>query len=375
MAIKIIKIDENTAVDESGCKYMISNDIRGANEKLWLHKENGAFTDSFLIKFSTRKPNTICELNFYNEVVCSRICKELGLEHVDYEFCEFVDLDGKSRMGVVCQNYKHTPNRVETSGRTLHEFYKLYCCDNNYGIVPNIEINTVYAYIEQLKSRYESRRMTMSEETENRLIDEMLTLALFDFCTCQIDRHWGNVGWLNNNMYDDEKFKIRLVPIYDNECSFLLDDATEESLSEFVKLINSPKKLQVAKDMVNRKKTNSPYFGVRTSLVRVKDENKGFLVPRSNVEENLSNAALVARELAHEIKTRPYMKQLYEKLMAFDMEEFLKNIDCIPESEERLKQVYSFVWNTRVNLLAEYMEQSKKYAEGEEVNEKGLSSL
>ena len=92
MVIKIVKIDKQTAIDESGCRYIIADDARGMNEKLWFNKENGEFLDSYLIKFSTRKPNTLNELNLYNEVVCSKICEKLGLYHVNYELCDFIDL-------------------------------------------------------------------------------------------------------------------------------------------------------------------------------------------------------------------------------------------------------------------------------------------
>ena len=37
MAIKITKIDDLTAVDESGTLYDIKSDVRGMNEKMWLY--------------------------------------------------------------------------------------------------------------------------------------------------------------------------------------------------------------------------------------------------------------------------------------------------------------------------------------------------
>lgn len=375
MVLKIVRIEDKIAIDEAGTRYIIKNDGRGVNEKLWIQKENGEFLDSYMIKFSTRKENTLNELNLYNEVICSGICRELGLYHVDYELCDFVDLDGTVKNGVICQNYRKTPNRVEINGKSLHNQFCEWCYDNNFGVVPDVEINTVYTYIEQLKTRFVSRKMIMSEATENRLTNELLTLALFDFCTCQIDRHWGNVGWLHNNIFEDQDFKVQLLPIYDNECTFLLDDMTEENLLKLVENINTPKKQNIAADMVNRKKYHSPYLGIKSALVRVKDKERGFLVPVSYGDSNESNAAVAARELAAEILVRPEMRELYERVTNFNIREYLDGTDFIPESLAHIKDVYEFVWNTRVKLLEESFEKAKKSAEGAKQNETGLSSL
>lgn len=373
MAIKIVQIDKNTAIDASGCRYTIADDARGMNDKFWIKKENGEFLDSYLVKFSTRKDGTLSDLNLNNEVICSRICSELNLYHVDYDYCEFVDLDGNSKYGVISQNYRKTPNRIEVNGKSVHNSYCEWCYDNNFGKIPEVEINTVYTYIEQLKTRFVSRRMIMSPETENRLKIELLTLALFDFCICQIDRHWGNIGWLHNNIFEDDTFKIQLLPIYDNECSFLLDDITQEKLDQLIEYINSPKKKQIAIDMVNRKKYNSPYLGVKTSLVHIKDHEKGFLVPNSFNDGNLSNAAIFAREMAQEINAHPELKAVYERIKSFDINKLLDGPNILPESKSHLKEVYAFVWNTRVNLLSNALEELKNMTQGENQNESNFS--
>ena len=371
MDIRFVKLDDKHAVSDLGVGYIIDDENRGVNDKFWLKKENGTFQESYLVKFSTRKVGTISDLNLYNEVVCSRLCERLGLKHVDYEFCEFVELDGTVKKGVICQSYKEDPNWIETNGRALHESFGLYWYDNNNGIIPKLELNTVYAYIEEIKTRFQSRRMTMSEETENRLIDEMDELAVFDFGTCQIDRHWRNVTWINNNMYDDRKFKVGLVPIYDNECSFLLDDITEENLQKLIENIRNPKKKQVAIDMVNKKRYNSPYLGIRTSLVRAKEDNKWFLVPRSNDDRNLSNATILSREIAQEAHTRPAIRRLCDKMLELDIEAFLDELEFFDEENSFLKEIYAFIWNTRMALLKESMINYKNNLRGENVDEKG----
>lgn len=376
MAIKITMLSDTLAVDESGCKYIVREHHKGINKKLWLTKENGTFAEQYMVKFASRKPGIVSDLNLYNEVMCSRICDALELRHVDYELCEVIALDGTITRGVVCQNYKEKPQHNEVNGRTIHEFFCNWHYDNNFGDIPNVEINTIYAFLEQLKLRFESRRMTMSEETENKLLDQMLTLALFDFCTCQIDRHWGNVGWLNNNIYDDDSFKINLIPIYDNECSFLMDEITEENLNKLIANINSEKKVQVAIDAVNKKRTQSPCLGIRTSLVRIKEGTNGHLVPLSNNEQNLSNAQIAARELAHEIMTRPTLKEVYDRMETFNIEDFVSAQNFIPEEQAKIKDVYAFVWTTRLQLLKDSMDYIKKHGEGENRNETtGLSSL
>ena len=150
---------------------------------------------------------------------------------------------------------------------------------------------------------------------------------------------------------------------------------TEENLLKLVENINTPKKQNIAADMVNRKKYHSPYLGIKSALVRVKDKERGFLVPVSYGDSNESNAAVAARELAAEILVRPEMRELYERVTNFNIREYLDSTNFIPKSHAHIKDVYEFVWNTRVKLLDEAFEKAKKSAEGEKQNETGLSSL
>lgn len=375
MAIKIKMIDKFTAFVGDGVKFNVRDDSRGMNIKMWINKDKGEFLDSYLIKFATRSKDTISEFNLYNELVASRMCKKLGLNHVEYNLCEVEFPDGSVQKGVISQTYKQTPNRREINGKTLHLDYCQAWYDNNFGYVPDLPLNTTHTYLEQLKSRFVSRRMIMSLETEDRLDFELFVLAVFDFFTCQIDRHWGNVGWLHNNIFDDDDFRIGLLPIYDNECAFLLDDMTEESFKRILALINDKKKKSVVIDMINRKKRNSPCLGLRTSLVKIKDGTQNFLVPLSNNEEGLSNAMILAREIAEEALANPKKKAFCEKIMAFDMHELLEECDFFAKEHVDVKQIYEFVWNTRMQLLKDSFEYVKNTQKGDEKGETDLSLL
>lgn len=371
--ISIKKINDNIAIDNFGQTYEIKQDSRGLNEKLWIQKSGGQFQDSYLIKFSTRPEEILSDLNLYNEVVCSNICKALGIDHVNYELCNFENTDGTSKLGVISANYKESPEDVEMNGKSLHESYCDWLYDNSFGKTSNEPVNTVYTFIKELKVRFESKNLSMSEEMETQLTEQLITLAIFDFCICQIDRHWGNVGWLHNNDFESENFRISLLPIYDNECSFLLDDITEKDLAEMLSNIRSGKNVQKVIDKVNKKKFNAPYLGIKTALVRVKENSNGFLVPLSNIIENVSNVTFLAREISDEIKSRENIKKLYEKISTFNISQFLDELNIIPESQEDIKEVYSFVWNTRVKLLKDTVKNEKKNPEGAIENEAGLS--
>ena len=128
-------------------------------------------------------------------------------------------------------------------------------------------------------------------------------------------------------------------------------------------------------DMVNRKRYNSPYLGIKTSVVRQKEDRKWFLVPRPNGEDNCSNAEILAKEIADEVYTRPNIRKLYEKISRFDIESFLDSLDCFKDNYQDVKQVYAFVWNTRLKLLQKTIEKNKDAFEGENKNEQGLSQL
>ena len=375
MAIKIKIIDGNHAIAEDGTRFLIRDDSRGMDKKMWINKEDGGFLDSYLIKFATRTKRAIGQFNLYNEVLCSRLCSELGLNHVDYNLCEVEMSDGSVKNGVICQTYKKTPNKREVNGKTLYIDYCQAWYDNNFGQIPKIELNTTHAYLDQLKTRFVSRKMIMSPETESRLDLELFVLAVFDYATCQIDRHWGNVGWLHNNIFEDSDFKIELLPIYDNECAFLLDDMTEEVYGKIVGQINDKKRKNVVVDMINRKKNHSPCLGIQTSLVRIKEGTQDFLLPLPNDAEGLSNAMILAREIAEESLVDPKKGLFCERLMSFDMHAFLEKCDFISKEHEDVKQIYEFVWNTRMKLLKDSFEHVKNTYRGDGKDATDLSLL
>ena len=52
-----------------------------------------------------------------------------------------------------------------------------------------------------------------------------------------------------------------------------------------------------------------------------------------------------------------------------------QRVRFLNEQNEFLKDIYTFVWNTRINLLKDSFEQTKNHAEGERGDDSGLSLL
>ena len=56
-------------------------------------------------------------------------------------------------------------------------------------------------------------------------------------------------------------------------------------------------------------------------------------------------------------------------MIALDISKLLDECDFIPKEYEGVKQIYEFVWNTRMKLLKESFENAKKTYKGEEKEE------
>ena len=73
----------------------------------------------------------------------------------------------------------------------------------------------------------------------------------------------------------------------------------------------------------------------------------------------MSNAEVAAKELAEEILQRPRLMAIYNKICELDIQKLLEKADYIPKEYDAIKEVYAFVWNTRVKLLKNAMEKAR----------------
>ena len=94
-------------------------------------------------------------------------------------------------------------------------------------------------------------------------------MALLDFATLQIDRHWGNLGFLTNNKVGVPS--IKNIPLFDNECSFTLDRSMSsvEGFMHSLSTMKDPMKKYVMP--MAQAKSNAPLLGVKTSLVQLRN--------------------------------------------------------------------------------------------------------
>ncbi len=131
----------------------------------------------------------------YSEVYAYSIARELGIKTVVYELGKY---NGKLITRCKCM----TSERIGLI--SYKDLYNTHSCD-----------------FEVLLSR-------ASSELEQKYLIDML---LLDYVTCNVDRHYGNIGLLIDN---DRNFVIGYSPLYDHNLSCLPYYLEDESLDYYI---------------------------------------------------------------------------------------------------------------------------------------------
>lgn len=131
----------------------------------------------------------------YSEVYAYNIAKELGIKTVAYELGEY-----KGKLITRCKCI--TSERVGLI--SYKDLYNMHYCD-----------------FEVLLSR-------ASSEIEQKYLIDML---LLDYITCNVDRHYGNIGLLLDN---DKNEVLGYSPLYDHNLSCLPYYLEDESLDYYI---------------------------------------------------------------------------------------------------------------------------------------------
>lgn len=330
----------STLVDDSGFKYKTTEENRGANSKVWITNamdSNYSFEThySYLFKTSFRR-NISKDVNARNfgEVFAYKIEKALNLPHVPYFFCCFENINNQKYYGTLCPTFKSSILDVEITGLDLHNQYRKKTQDES------VEINCVYTYVKQLQAVYGGR--ITCEQIED-VKQAMLKIALFDYVTCQTDRHWKNMGFLIPNGTDLSKFAT--IPLYDNEKCFIFNKSLswiEKFANDLQKSNKSLEKMIVPLiDQLDR----VPRLGIRTSTTIVSDYDT--LLPKRANEGEDSCTIVFTRELAQEIHDNEELRNFYSRVKNLDIKETLKDEDA----PEFLQTFACAIWDLRIAQL------------------------
>lgn len=271
-----------------------SFDSRGRRDKFWLDEE-------FLYKSCLNDTS----LENEGEVFISLFAKKAGLKTVTYVLANYMSENGEQR-GVVSKNYRKMYNGdiEEISGKTLMDLYADHIYDNEKGKVLPLQ-NTVKFYCRALK-------MIFPNCDAEKIKNDLLKMALFDYMVNQRDRHIFNVTFIK------EGDEISLAPLYDNGAAFMLNYGEK-------KMDNLAEQLKRSKNVSNyfmQTVGMNPMLGIKSvtsDIELLRDDDTGSLFNAfSNDKERV---VTFEEELAEEIKNNPELSKTYETLKNIDIKE------------------------------------------------------
>ena len=319
--------------------YETWEDIRGANCKFWINNES--VPHGLLFKYPHLRQNGEIMANNYGELLVDLICDKIGMEHTSYYPCKFILADGTELEGTLCPSYRSSEYNTEYSAHNITTRYIQSQYDNNFGFVAPMQHNTVYEYIKQITTLYPK---WVQKTGISQIKDYLLKIALLDFATMQVDRHWGNFGYQTNSKKGMSSVKV--IPLFDNGCSFNGDKPISKMTTLNRSIVtNKHWDKRVILPMVTGKE-NAPLLGIKTSLVELQGERT--LVNRKYSENEPSNVEIFANEISEEILQNKSLAKFYESLTKLNVEQLFKESGYFPNE---VINVASKIWQGRMQIL------------------------
>lgn len=145
----------------------------------------------------------------YAELIFEELAKQVDIPCAHYDLVTY-----KGENGVLSKN-------VAKKDESLVLMKDLLECSNrkhDVGDDQNIHIEDAFNAFRTFYREYDD----FSKEDYRSLCNDFVKMAIFDIFTMSTDRHTENCGVL----YDGKK--VRLAPMFDNECSLMLDSSQEK---------------------------------------------------------------------------------------------------------------------------------------------------
>lgn len=312
----MLKLHKETVNEEPCIKlhdrlYSFEEDVRGIREKFWLVRSGGRFSryhnepvKSTHILFKFNRNNVSCE--DWGEIYASAIARMMGVPCVEYYSAQLYDEDNSFLgNGVVCGSYKKHLKEVEYTGFDLQNLHLSLIYDECEGKRID-KLNTVDGFIESIKDVFSGR---VNEEDLQKIRNDLIKQAIFDYLLAQTDRHWLNTTFLATDM--GGVLTLRKADCYDNGCIALLKrkmSAIEGMSKEIGKLGKDSPYLKSQLD------NYCPMFGMSTSTVVIEDRtgNKG--LDRLKVVDPKKSKEIFLDEIAEEILINPEIAVFFKKL-------------------------------------------------------------
>ena len=314
------------------------------------YKHTEGIYSSYLFKSSNRRnSNDIHNARSFGEVMAQNIARDLHLPYVVYMYSCIEKQNGETLFGTICPSYKRTEDDVEITGLDITKRYMAKNGISNFED-ERLELNTVNGYVEQLQDLYGDK---IGSEKIEQMKTALLKCALFDYCTCQTDRHWCNLGFLGSNKENVKNLEV--IPLYDNEKCFLSNKSLDWMEVFSSQLLRSKQnKSNDAMAPLLSAFDRVPRLGIKTSTVVISDDFNNALLPRRPEEFEENPLDIFSRELACEINENADLRDFYLKIKSLDISKTLKDED-VPES---VQIVACNVWQGRIDCLDKIYEKN-----------------
>lgn len=185
-------------------------EIRGASnkEKDWVELE-----DSKILLRTENLDAEGVEYTTYAELIFEELAKQVGIQSAHYDLITY-----KGKRGVLSQSV------VEKDETLVHIKDLLDCYKRDHDDKDDLNIHVEDA-IKTFHTFYETEN-GFSKEDFKKISNDFLNMAIFDIYAMSTDRHGENMGIIYS--VKDGKETSRLAPMFDNECSLMLDSPKEK---------------------------------------------------------------------------------------------------------------------------------------------------
>lgn len=208
------RIDIDAFLKENSVSKMA--EPRGASnkEKDWLKLED---TDILIRTENLDSEGAL--YTTYAELIFEELSKQVDIPCAHYDLITY-----KGKNGVLSQN-------VINKNETLVLMNDLLDCtqrEHDIGDDQNIHVEDAIKSFHTFHQEYND----FSKEDFKKMSNDFLNMAIFDIYTMSTDRHAENMGIIY--LCEGDKTSARLAPMFDNECSLMLD-SPEEKVDKLLK--------------------------------------------------------------------------------------------------------------------------------------------
>ena len=211
---KILKLYEKGLIDgfQEGLP-----ETRGSAEKFkhWFELE-----DCDILARSTMFTDEIATYTEYAELITEELAKQVEIPCAHYDLIKVNGINGNLSVNI-----------IEDEDRQ-----SLTALSQNQASLEVMKGSTIDEVIEKIN--YFSVTQGIERDSIKSINRELIKRVIFDIYTMQTDRHLGNISLL----YDGDELK--LSPLYDNECSLMLDK-TKSDIDDILKSEDKDKKIKI----------------------------------------------------------------------------------------------------------------------------------